>query len=209
MPSMARNCIVVNLDRCIGCYACEVACKMENDVPLGENWGYVNQVEPFGEFPNVKTYWLPKMCQQCEDAPCVNVCPTGASFRDEQGRVQIDQTACIGCQLCMSACPYGVRQFRADEQVVYKCTLCRDLTDQGEKPACVKNCCGKARFYGDLDDPASDASLALAEAEEGSVYHLHDEGNSPLTAYILSEKFGPWQDDAALRQTAGKYVTAE
>ena len=75
MPSMARNCLVINLDRCIGCYACEVACKMENDIALGERWNKVVQVEPFGEFPHVSTYWLPVMCQQCEESPCTHVCP--------------------------------------------------------------------------------------------------------------------------------------
>ena len=84
MPFMARNCIVVNLDRCIGCWSCEVACKLENNVALGERWNKVVQVEPFGEFPHVSTYWLPTMCQQCEESPCTHVCPTGASYRDEQ-----------------------------------------------------------------------------------------------------------------------------
>ena len=195
MPSMARNCLVINLDRCIGCYCCEVACKMENDVALGHHWNKLYQVEPFGEWPNVKTYWLSKQCQQCEDAPCVNVCPTGASYRDEDGVVLVDESACIGCQLCMTACPYEARDYNEDLGVVQKCTLCRDLVEQGEKPACVKNCPGKARFYGDLDDPESDASVALANAEEGSVHHLPDSGNGPLTAYILSPRFGEWRYD--------------
>jgi len=89
---MARNCLVINLDRCIGCYACEVACKMENDIALGERWNKVVQVEPFGEFPHVSTYWLPVMCQQCEESPCTHVCPTGASYRDEAtGMVLVGQ----------------------------------------------------------------------------------------------------------------------
>ena len=87
MPSMARNCLVVNLDRCIGCYSCELACKMENGVALGHHWNKLYQVEPYGEFPNVKTWWLSKQCQQCTDAPCINVCPTGASYRDEEDGV--------------------------------------------------------------------------------------------------------------------------
>ena len=82
MPSMARNCLVINLDRCIGCYACEVACKMENDIALGEHWNKMLQRGPFGDYPNMTRYPLPTMCQQCADAPCVHVCPTGASYRD-------------------------------------------------------------------------------------------------------------------------------
>ena len=109
---MARNCLVINLDRCIGCYACEVGCKMENDIALGERWNKVVQVEPFGEFPHVSTYWLPVMCQQCEESPCTHVCPTGASYRDEAtGMVLVDKEKCIGCKYCMMACPYGVRDW--------------------------------------------------------------------------------------------------
>ncbi len=79
---MARNCIVVNLDRCTGCFGCEVACKMENGVALGERWSKVFTVGPVGEYPDMTRYALPTMCQQCENAPCVSVCPTGASYRD-------------------------------------------------------------------------------------------------------------------------------
>ena len=211
MPSMARNCLVINLDRCIGCYACELACKMENGVDLGHHWNKLYQVEPFGEWPNVSTYWISKQCQQCEDAPCINVCPTGASYRDEQGRVLIDETSCIGCQLCMDACPYEVRDYNADKGIVQKCTMCKPLVDEGEKPACVKNCCGKARFYGDLDDPDSDVSVELARYGQDCIHHLPDSGNSPLTAYILSPKFGEWryEDLTPTVEKVGKYVTTE
>ena len=92
-----------------------------------------------------------------------------------------------------------------------KCTLCNHLTSAGELPACVKNCCGQARFYGDLDDPGSDAAKALvaAEAKEpGSVHYLPDSGNGPLTAYILSSKNGEWRTDD-LTQTTSKYMTTE
>lgn len=76
---MAHNCIVVNLDRCTGCYSCEITCKMENDIALGEHWNKMLQRGPFGDYPNMTRYPLPTMCQQCADAPCVHVCPTGAA----------------------------------------------------------------------------------------------------------------------------------
>ena len=195
MPSMARNCLVINLDRCIGCYACEVACKMENDIALGERWNKVVQVEPFGEFPHVSTYWLPVMCQQCEESPCTHVCPTGASYRDEATcMVLVDKEKCIGCKYCMMACPYGVRSWNAAESVVEKCTLCAHLSKNGELPMCVRTCSAGARFYGDIDDPSSDASKALAAADPASIHTLQDVGNHPATHYILSPKRAAWKE---------------
>ena len=157
----------------------------------------------------MSTYWLPTMCQQCEDSPCTHVCPTGASYRDEKtGIVLVDKEKCIGCKYCMMACPYGVRSWNAEQQVVEKCTLCNHLTAAGEKPACVKNCCGTARYYGDLDDPESDVSKVLAAADPDSIHQLPDVGNHPLTSYILSPRFGEWRADDLTQQTS-KYVTTE
>jgi Fe-S-cluster-containing dehydrogenase component len=182
---------------------------MENDITVGERWNKVLQVEPFGEWPDVKTYWLPTMCQQCQNSPCTHVCPTGASYRDpETDMVLIDKEKCIGCKYCMMACPYGVRNWNKEQQVVEKCTLCNHLTSAGEDPACVKNCCGKARFYGDLDDPESAPSKELAAAKDSDIHYLPDSGNHPLTAYILSSKFGEWRADD-LTQTTSKYVTTK
>jgi Fe-S-cluster-containing dehydrogenase component len=133
------------------------------------------------------------MCQQCANAPCVHVCPTGASFRDEQTNiVQIDKERCIGCKYCLMACPYGVRNWNEAETIVEKCTLCSQLTAVGDSPACVKACCGKARFYGDLDDPSSDAAKALAEKAADARHSLPDVGNNPQTAYLLSPIYGHW-----------------
>lgn len=192
---MSHNCIVVDLDRCIGCYSCEINCKVENDIALGEQWNKVVDRGPYGTFPNLEEYWLPVMCQQCENAPCIEVCPTGASYRDEDGVVLIDTELCIGCQSCMMACPYGVRSLNTAENVVEKCTLCRHLVDEGKEPACVAKCCGECRYYGDLDDPESPASLALAAADPESIHRLKDTGNMPTTAYILSGKIATWREE--------------
>ena len=190
---MSRYCLVVDLDGCIGCHACEVACKNENGVALGEYWNRVIQVGPHGTFPDLEQYWLPVQCQQCENPSCVSVCPTGASYVDsDTGMVLIDKEKCIGCKYCMMACPYGVRSWNKKETKVEKCTLCGQLTATGLQPACVSSCCGNARFYGDLDDPESDVSKVLAKADSSAIHSLTDMGNNPSTKYILSEKIAVW-----------------
>ena len=196
-----RNCIVVDLDHCTGCKGCEIACKNENNIPLGERWNRLLLCGPYGEFPSLSQYYLPVMCQQCVDAPCVNVCPTGASYRDpDTNVVLVDKEKCIGCKYCMMACPYGVRDWNKAESVVEKCTLCQHLTAAGEKPQCVKVCSVQCRFYGDLDDPESDASKAIA-AKPDAAHRLKDFGNGPSTVYLLSDKYCEWRESTEYHDT--------
>ena len=209
---MSRRCLVIDLERCSGCDSCTVACKFENHLPLGVNRNRVFAIGPKGEYPDISMYWLPLVCQQCENAPCIEVCPTGASHRDENGVVLIDTDQCIGCQLCMGACPFGARVFDEDRNIVEKCTLCNHLTatsDGNENPddsydpahavpPCVHTCSCHARYFGDLDDPESAASLAIA-AEGGidspSVHSLSNEsGANPTMLYILSPEIAEWDE---------------
>ena len=191
-----RNCLVIDLDRCSGCDTCVAACKYENNVPLGEYWNRVNVVGPTGTWPRIEQYWLPTQCQQCENAPCITACPTGASYRDEEnGLVLIDHETCIGCQTCIEACPYGARSYNEELNVVDKCTCCVQRLQDGEKPACVHNCCCGARYFGDLDDPESDAAKAVAAAGEENCHQLPDPtGAQPRTIYILHETTAAWQE---------------
>ena len=154
---MTQYAIVTDLNRCVGCLACSVACKVVNDVPVGNYWNKVLRVGPnpvqggSGHFPDVEMYYLPMQCQHCEEPACVNVCPTNASHKLADGTVQIDKSKCIGCQFCAMACPYNVRYLNEDEKVVEKCTLCEQKVAQGELPHCVTMRGGRARFFGDLD----------------------------------------------------------
>ena len=194
---MSRNCLVVNLDRCSGCDGCVVACKMENKINLGEYWNRVVTVGPSGTWPDIEMYWLPVQCQQCENPSCVHVCPTGASYTDpETDVVLIDKSKCIGCKYCMMACPYGVRSFNEQEKVVEKCTLCSHRTADGSGlPKCVICCATGARFYGDLDDPNSDAAKELAKYGEESIHRLTDSAEThPATAYILPAEIAAWKE---------------
>lgn len=201
-----HNAIVVDLDRCTGCFSCEIACKSINNVALGSYYNKVMTLGPFGEFPKLQQYFLPVMCQQCQDAPCVKVCPTGASYRDSNNVVLINKSVCIGCKYCMMACPYGVRSWNESERCVEKCTLCGQLTSQGELPACVENCSVGARFYGDLDDSASDASKALAACDSAAIHALTDVGNKPTTRYILSEKYATWVESPEFVEDSTRYM---
>ncbi len=154
---MAQYAIATDLNRCVGCLACSVACKVVNNVPIGNYWNKVLRIGPnprvggSGHCPDVEMYFLPIGCQHCKDPECVKVCPTGASHKTEDGTVQIDKSKCIGCQFCVMSCPYGVRYLNEEERVVEKCTLCEQKTSQGELPQCVTQCGGRARFFGDLD----------------------------------------------------------
>ena len=171
-----------------------IACKTENNVALGERWNTVLKIGPMGEYPHLQQYFLPLMCQQCENAPCIDVCPTGASYRDEaDGTVQVDGAGCIGCMSCIEACPYGVRNWNEKAGYVDKCTLCHDKIGTGEQPLCVATCCAEARYWGDIDDPESDISKAMA-AKADSVHRLPDSGNGPSTFYLLSGKYATWQE---------------
>lgn len=185
--------LVIDLDRCIGCCGCEVSCKQENNVAVDVLWNKVVEQGPFGTFPDVEHYFLPSVCQQCAAPQCIRVCPTGASHRNEDGIVLIDREKCFGCKYCIMACPYGVRSFNYAMKVVEKCTLCVQLQAVNEKPACVKACAAKARYFGDLDDPGSDVSRALKQAGEENVHSLPDVGNSPRSRYILHSRTAAWR----------------
>lgn len=186
--------LVVDLDRCIGCKSCEVACKQENGVVLGSYWNKVKQMGPRGKYPDLQMYFLPVMCQQCISPECVRVCPTGASYKNEENIILVDKEKCIGCRYCIMACPYEARTFNKEQKVVEKCTLCVHLLAIGENPACVKNCVGKARFFGDIDDPNSDAAKALKKAGSDSVHSMPDVGNQPSARYIMHRKTAVWKE---------------
>lgn len=193
-----KNTLVIDLDRCSGCDSCVAACKMENQMNLGVVRNHVSAVGPVGTFPDIEMYWLPMQCQQCENPACVAVCPTGASYRsDETGYVLVEKDNCIGCGLCIDACPYGARQLNVELGVAQKCTLCNELTADGsDVPACVHNCNCGARFFGDFDDPQSDVCQEMAKYGEDCIHSLPSvDGADPVTRYILSPKFATWQDE--------------
>ena len=211
---MTQYAIITDLNRCVGCLACTVACKAVNNVPVGAFWIKTLRVGPnpieggSGDWPDVEMYFLPIQCQHCADPECVKVCPTGASHKAEDGTVQIDKSKCIGCQFCAMSCPYNVRYLNEEERVVEKCTLCEQKVAQGELPQCVAQCGSRARFFGDLDKgvdgfeaPAHPQALSCDYAEmqqtrvtlkeyvepytEDEIHRLPDVGNGPELMYLL------------------------
>ncbi|MFH0725568.1 MAG: 4Fe-4S dicluster domain-containing protein [Pseudomonadota bacterium] len=186
---MMQKVIVCDLNRCIGCLTCSVACKLENNVPIGLSCIDVIRMGPNpkyegARFPEVEMYFLPLMCQHCSDPGCIAVCPTEASYKAADGTVLIDREKCTGCRLCIEACPYSLCHYNERENVAEKCTLCHHLVADGKEPMCVSQCAGRALIFGDLDDPKSAASRAVAAAGK-DVHHLPDTGNHPMFRYIL------------------------
>jgi len=216
--------MVVDLRRCTNCKACHVACKAENDVPLGVFRTWVMESET-GEHPDTDKHFMPRLCNHCDDAPCIEVCPTGATYKQDDGMVLQRYERCISCKYCMTACPYNARYVlpRASEasgegngHVIDKCTYCSHRVEDGEEPACVQTCLGRTRVFGNLDDPDSEVSRLIAEND--TMVLKPEEGTGPNTYYIkpdqsladqstvgqnLSEKEEETKD--AMHEEHGKY----
>jgi Fe-S-cluster-containing dehydrogenase component/formate-dependent nitrite reductase membrane component NrfD len=150
----ARWAKVIDHTRCIGCHACSTACKSENQVPLGVNRTYVKYAD-VGVFPNVRRAFQVTRCNQCEDPPCVEACPTAAMYQRGDGIVDFDKSVCIGCKACIAACPYDAIFINPEDHSAEKCNFCAHRLDIGLEPACVIVCPVEAILVGDLDDARS------------------------------------------------------
>jgi Fe-S-cluster-containing dehydrogenase component len=203
-PSARKLGLVIDLDTCVGCQACVTACKGWNDQGHGAPLADIDPygAEPYGTFLNrVHSYEVqpadlgaqivnfPRSCLHCEAAPCVTVCPTGASYkRADDGIVLVNEDACIGCGLCAWACPYGARELDPRAGVMKKCTLCADriyngnLPEEDREPACVRTCPTGARHFGDLGDP--DSAVSRLVAERGGYDLMPEQGTKPVNKYL-------------------------
>jgi molybdopterin-containing oxidoreductase family iron-sulfur binding subunit len=239
MPKWA---MVIDLDKCVACQGCSIACRFENNTPAVKpdealkgraiRWNEVfalpvNPTEETGEFPNMKTRYLTRPCMHCNNPPCIKVCPVQATYIDEEGLVRQNYSRCIGCRFCTVACPYGVRYFNwftpewegsfqeylnpdqiegddalegpavRPKGVVEKCTFCiqrlykaraqgeaegRDFRPEDYVPACVQTCTGKARFFGDLEDPNS--TVSKLEKSPRAFRLFEDLGTHPKVIYL-------------------------
>ncbi|BCV21321.1 4Fe-4S dicluster domain-containing protein [Moorella sp. Hama-1] len=160
--------MVIDLRRCVGCHACTVVCNMENNVARGHFRSYVQEADK-GTYPNVTRVKLPRLCNHCSEAPCIKVCPTGASYRNAEGIVLIDREKCIGCGYCVSACPYEARYLDPASKQADKCTFCYHRVRAGLEPACVSTCIAHARYFGDLKDTGSEVSQLVRKYKAGTL----------------------------------------
>ena len=214
---MTNYAMVIDQERCIGCHACYVACKEENNVPLGSAWkrvlteGGENIDEPAGTYPEngedgtLNMKYLPMGCQHCENPPCAKVCPVGATFKREDGIVEIDYDKCMGCRYCMAACPYNARVFNYDEPttlpaegtgnvparpqgVVEACTFCTHRVEEGLDTACAIACPADAIIFGDLDDSSSTVSKYVRKYNPRQ---LHEELDTEPNRFYVRGKMTP------------------
>lgn len=201
---------VVDIEKCIGCGRCVNTCKLENDVPMEpefnrtwvERYVITESEEIFVDSPEagihgfdadytnvkyknlniLKSFFVPKLCNQCQSPPCVQVCPVAATYTTEEGVVLVDRQACIGCRYCIQACPYGARFLDHRYKVVDKCTWCYHRITKGFLPACVEVCPVGARMFGDISDPESTVSRVISQEAIGVL--KPDLGTEPMVYYI-------------------------
>ncbi|HEX6384471.1 MAG TPA: 4Fe-4S dicluster domain-containing protein [Anaerolineae bacterium] len=210
-----RWAMVIDQSKCIGCGDCTLACRANNDVPPDISWNRMIEVDEV----NGETVYAPVLCMHCENAPCVDICPVGATYHRPDGIVMMDYERCIGCRYCQMACPYGARSFnwqaftgenpavpdwgqpeveRRPRGVVEKCSFCFHRIDRGlaqgltpgvdrqATPACVVACPVGARLFGDLNDPDSPVSQALARYP--ALRLRENMGTEPRVYYLPARK---------------------
>lgn len=177
--------MVIDQRKCVGCHTCTVACKSENNVPLGYWRSWMKGIQK-GTYPNVKNFFLRRLCNHCDNPPCVDVCPVQATVKRADGLVTMYYGKCIGCGMCIAACPYDARFFNPVRRTADKCSFCAHRIDAGLLPACVTSCIGRAITFGDLNDRGSEVSKLIAS--NATVVIKPELGTLPKVFYIAPDR---------------------
>ncbi|WP_280770315.1 respiratory selenite reductase subunit SrrB [Salipaludibacillus daqingensis] len=177
---MARFGLLIDARKCTGCHACSIACAEYNELEEEVNYNRLEFVEK-GSYPHVKMDIIPLQCMHCDNAPCVAVCSTQATFKEENGIVSFIADKCTGCKACMAACPYDARALN-EARLAEKCRWCPEKLTQGEQPVCSSTCMNEVRLFGDLDDPNSEINKKMAQHEVSQLLDSH--GTKPRIYYI-------------------------
>ena len=183
---------IIDTRRCFGCHGCEVSCKAENDVPLGN---YIRQTiyhdfqRPGGQLARIM---VPMACQHCEDAPCIKACPCGALHKGPGGSVQVNYEVCSGHAACREACPYGAIYIDPVANQAIKCHNCTHRLEVGMEPACVATCPSEALYFGDLNDPSSKVSRMQKQLEDDAQVRLEtlrpEKKTAPRTQFVVDDQ---------------------
>jgi Fe-S-cluster-containing dehydrogenase component len=176
---------VLDQRKCIGCHACTVACKVEHGVELGVFRTWVKYVET-GTFPDAGRHFSVMRCNQCTDAPCVEICPVKSLYKREDGIVDFDPDRCIGCKACMNACPYDALHIDPNEGTAAKCNFCAHRVDEGLQPACEVVCPTTAIVSGDVDDPDSPVRKLIDVIP--SAVRAPEQGTGPNVFYLGADE---------------------
>jgi molybdopterin-containing oxidoreductase family iron-sulfur binding subunit len=199
---MSKYAMAIDLDRCNGCNACVIACKVEHSAPNEVLLTTILEKE-VGKYPNANRQFIPTLCNHCDNAPCIPVCPTKATYKRPDGIVLVNWDACIGCGACSLACPYDQRHIvasaatsfptgaspyvnpdahKAPQGVAMKCDFCFHRVDAGRQPACVETCPTSARIFGWVD--GSDTPINNVISRKKTFTLLPDKGTDPNVHYF-------------------------
>ncbi len=190
--------MLVDTRRCIACQACTMACSMENVSPEGQFRTVVATYAVTDQTGKTGLSVLPRLCNHCEEPPCIPVCPVGATFKRKDGIVLVDGERCVGCAYCVQACPYDARFVNHHTGKADKCTFCSHRVEAGLLPACVETCVGGARIFGDINNPQSEISRRLVVAEGKTSVLKPEAGTTPRVFYIgLDQQLDGRVDGAA------------
>jgi len=193
--------MVIDAAKCIDCKGCVVACKVANEVPEGQwrNWIKPTSDTPVPGKKSDTARFQPGACMHCDNPTCVEACPTGATYKDkETGEVVINEGLCIGCGNCIPACPYDARFRNEVKRKADKCNYCPERRAAGIPPACVDTCPTKARVFGDINDPESEAGRLFRKNKARLTRVAAKTDTKPNMYYLGNPGPGEWGREAII-----------